>query len=162
MSKAAASSPPCSPLCPLAVSVPATRTSEGQAPATLYIVLCKFGESNSWTVSKRFAQFDVLHAALEKKTTPLPAMPAKTWFKTFDPAFVEQRRGELEVYLRALVASRVALNARELHEFFEIPENVPGFAQFAPVERVVLKGRWQIGGNIDSLKCSITNLCYCG
>jgi hypothetical protein len=145
MSKAASSSAaaaPCSPLCPIAVSVPATRTSEGQAPATYYIVLVKFGESNSWTVSKRFADFDVLHAALEKKTTQLPAMPAKTWFKSFDPDFVEQRRGELEVYLRALVASRVALNARELHDFFKMPENVPGFTEFAPVERVVLKGAW--------------------
>ena len=127
------------PLSPLQLSVPATRMSEGPAPATLYVVLVKFGDSNSWTVSRRFAEFDVLHAALQKRTSQLPSLPAKTWFKSFDPDFVEQRRLELEVYLQAALKSRIILNAREFHSFLELPVNVHGIADYLPAERIVLK-----------------------
>lgn len=130
---------PQSTLCPLAISVPATRMSDGQAPATLYVILIKFGELNAWTVERRFAEFDVLHASLAKKTAQLPAMPAKTWFKSFDPEFIEQRRAELEVYLRACANSRVVLNAREFHSFLELGTNMHGMTDHLPTERIVLK-----------------------
>jgi hypothetical protein len=63
---------------------------------------------------------------LSKKTTQLPQLPAKTWFKSFEPEFIEQRRKELEVYMQSMLNTRAVVNAREFHQFLGLTENASG------------------------------------
>eukprot|EP00455_Lapot_gusevi_P048895 TRINITY_DN6834_c0_g1_i1.p1 TRINITY_DN6834_c0_g1~~TRINITY_DN6834_c0_g1_i1.p1 ORF type:complete len:565 (-),score=150.14 TRINITY_DN6834_c0_g1_i1:301-1995(-) len=128
-----------SPFFPLTISVPSTRNSEGENPFTLYIVLVKWGENNSWTVSRRFQQFSDLDTALAKKTQSLPPLPKKTWFKSLDPSFIQTRRLELEAYLRTLLQSRMIVNSVEFKSFIELSQNVPGLITHLPSERIILK-----------------------
>jgi hypothetical protein len=105
----------------------------------LYVILVKWGVDNSWTVSRRFQEFDVLNTTLLKKIQHGLPFPAKTWFKSFEPDFVEQRRAELQLYLQGLANSRVGLNAIEFKNFLELSVNVPGIDEYLPSMRITLQ-----------------------
>ena len=68
----------------------------------------------------------LLSYQISRKAQTVPAIPLKTWFKSLDPIFIEQRRVELDSYLKKLINLRVVLTTVEFKNFLELPHHVPG------------------------------------
>ena len=125
---------------PLSVSVFSSRTiQDPKNPFTLYTIRVKWGAAVAWTLDRRFHDFAALHAILATKSQLLPPMPEKTWFKSFDPEFVEKRRVGLDGYLRKLVEIRVVLASMELRNFLDLSQHIGGLNEMVPSERIILK-----------------------
>ena len=67
---------------------------------------------NSYTVKRRYRQFDALQTQLKAQFKGVPELPAKDSFARKDGAYLEKRRSGLDVYLRALVADASSRNWR--------------------------------------------------
>ena len=77
----------------------------------------------SYTLTRRYRQFQELHASLSAlglSAATLPRFPRKYSYKTQDERFVAKRREELEEYLAAVVADRQLRQCAELHQFLEL------------------------------------------
>ncbi|KAK4209706.1 hypothetical protein QBC37DRAFT_294002 [Rhypophila decipiens] len=95
---------------PAEISIPTTSTSQPDAssnskPFTLYNITLRL-PLRSFVVQKRYSDFVALHAQLTSLVgSPPPApLPKKSWFKSTvsSPELTEQRRVQLEAYLRAI------------------------------------------------------------
>ncbi|KAJ3061908.1 hypothetical protein HK102_008947, partial [Quaeritorhiza haematococci] len=98
-----------------------------------------YGPVRSWTLWKRYSEFDALHQALLKLSPGNPpplALPPKTFSaasvllpfsmggSAFDPVKIEERRRGLEKYLEAILHARDARwrKSREWADFLGLPE----------------------------------------
>lgn len=82
-------------------------------------------------VRRRYSQFEALHSALTSrfsKLSSVPELPVKTWFKRFDPAFLEQRTRELNMWLKAIALDEYMHKSVELVHFLtdQAPVSVAG------------------------------------
>lgn len=59
---------------------------------------------NSYTVRRRYAQFDSLHTTLKSGYRNLPALPEKGTISTKDQKFLEKRKEGLSNYLHAVMS----------------------------------------------------------
>jgi len=66
---------------------------------TVYQVECKWTE-HTWTIFRRFSQFDELDGVISSAMRPNYTLPSKTLKKHFEEDFVEKRREELDVYMQ--------------------------------------------------------------
>jgi regulator of vacuolar morphogenesis len=94
---------------PIEISIPTTSTSSTDSkPFTLYNITLRL-PLRSFTVQKRYSDFVTLNETLTSLAgSPPPSpLPQKSWFTrtTSSPALTEQRRKDLEAYLRAINAS---------------------------------------------------------
>jgi hypothetical protein len=105
------------------ISVPTGKADE--SGVVFYYVNIE-GSFNSWSVAKRYSQFEELHSALllSDLSKKIPAgcdLPIKRW-KMFTshvtPAFIEQRRVLLEAYLKRLLKVEDIANSSILTKFF--------------------------------------------
>lgn len=105
------------------ISVPSGKSDE-TAGVVFYFVNVE-GSFNTWSVAKRYSQFEELHSALllSDLAKKLPAgcdLPQKRW-KMFTshvtPAFIEQRRVLLESYLKRLLKVEDIANSSILTKF---------------------------------------------
>lgn len=108
----------------LVVSINATRQSEGKSPHTIFVVLVKYNDK-AWTTSKRFSQFVTLREKLLKLMGKIPALPAKTWTRSFDAAFIKQRRDQLTTWVKHLASQHALVNSKDFLAFLQVPTNVP-------------------------------------
>ncbi|KAK1831676.1 Phox homologous domain-containing protein [Podospora conica] len=93
---------------PIEISIPTTSLSnppDNSKPYTLYNITLRL-PLRSFVVQKRYSDFITLHQTLTALVgAPPPApIPPKTWFKSTisSPELTEQRRRNLEAYLRAI------------------------------------------------------------
>ena len=75
---------------------------------------------NSYTVKRRYRQFDALQTQLKAQFKGVPELPAKDSFARKDGAYLEKRRSGLDVYLRALVADPVLAACEDTRQFLEL------------------------------------------
>jgi hypothetical protein len=95
----------------ISVSIPTAATDgDAEAPVTRYSVhvirvqaeLSAQADTN-WIVSHRYTDFVSLHQnLLNEGIKSLPKIPPRVWFGSLDPDFIEQRRQQLEEYLRQI------------------------------------------------------------
>ena len=93
-------------MAPLELAIPSTSTAtDAPKPYTIYGVSVR-QPLRSYTLQKRYSDFVALHEALTSQTnTPPPAsLPPKSWLKSTvsDAAFAEERRAQLEGYIKAV------------------------------------------------------------
>lgn len=128
--------PPQEELSIVNVTLPKAEVRDGVA---FYIVNVT-GSFNSWSVNKRYSQFEEMHNelaadfAFRNKTLPkgaaLPPKEFKLLQSHLSSTFIERRRILLENYLKKLISSKeTSKNATLLrflttdkHEYFEVPE----------------------------------------
>lgn len=95
---------------PLQLSIPETSTAEpaNGKPYTLYHVQIQAPLRNT-TLKKRYSDFEALHKSLisQAGSAPPAPLPQKSWFARTvnNAALTEQRRKELERYLKAIEES---------------------------------------------------------
>lgn len=110
-------------------------TERGEAHANFIIrVSC---DEHSYTVRRRYRQFDTLHASLRAGYRGLPELPSKgrVLSATKDVAAVaEERREPLTVYLRTLLADPFLSVSSELTMWLELNSAKPLFATLHEME----------------------------
>lgn len=83
------------------------------------------GKTVEWQVAKRFSEFDACHSslALQFSTASLPAFPAKTLFKSFDPSFLADRLHHLRIYVSELCERPMLLQSSSaVHDLLALTE----------------------------------------
>jgi len=103
-------------------TVPSSQVIEGVVFYTINVT----GNINSWSISKRFSQFEELHSNLLEelmleelpKGCALPPKKLKLFSSHLSPAFIEERRILLENYLKKLLSMKETNKAKALALFF--------------------------------------------
>lgn len=106
------------------VSAYKTVKDENGAKFTAYIIKVVTGQV-SWEVSRRYNDFYKMHEVLLRKnsetssqeTLKLPTIPPKKLFGAFGKDFLDQRRSELEIYLRELISINQCLLIPQVRSF---------------------------------------------
>jgi serum/glucocorticoid-regulated kinase 3 len=57
-----------------------------------------------WTICRRYREFKALGDQLQRLGFDVPSLPPKTLIGSFEPAFMEERRAKLELWLQLLLA----------------------------------------------------------
>ena len=111
---------------PHTVSVVSSRASDGRSPHTLYVVIVQHDDSHQWTIERRFSEFEDLRTALSEFMTgpSLPLLPAKTFTRSLDPAFIAWRRRELDRWVQQVMASEFAVRSVIFHTFCEVGKHM--------------------------------------
>lgn len=69
------------------------------------------GSPLRWTVHRRYTDFTELHTKLSKSYTDLPILPGKRVIGNFSAAFLDERRLQLQDYLRSLMSNERAVKS---------------------------------------------------
>ncbi|KAJ0409932.1 hypothetical protein P43SY_005826 [Pythium insidiosum] len=79
-----------------------------------------------WLMSRRFSDFDQLHARLVRHFGDLieARLPEKQWFGRFDPNFLHKRQVGLQEYLDSLLQVPGILEDRSLQHFLELEKHL--------------------------------------
>lgn len=91
---------------PVEISIPTTSTSATAKPYTIYNITLR-QPLRSYTVQKRYSDFQSLHVAITAQCSNVPppvSVPGKSWFKSTisSPELTEERRKGLETYLQTI------------------------------------------------------------
>jgi PX domain len=89
----------------------------------------------SWTIKKRFSDFETLYTNLKKSHSDLPALPGKTILPISKPEDLEKRRSGLEKFLDGLVSRQDIYSNKEYLDFLEMETYKPELA-VNPIETV--------------------------
>ena len=84
-------------------------------------ILYPFSLGKSYSVSRRFSEFDILFAHLREhcKGIVIPTMPGKTyWSSSKDPNLIEERRIQLESFLQIIMRNLSLLKQTQAVYFF--------------------------------------------
>mmetsp|Transcript_25539 Transcript_25539/g.37720 ORF Transcript_25539/g.37720 Transcript_25539/m.37720 type:complete len:1330 (-) Transcript_25539:240-4229(-) len=112
----------------LKVSIPSVATATkkpGDTPFTVYVIQVVSGASQ-WVNRRRYSDFYYVHHLIKKyvKDEDLPQLPPKRYFgSSTDARFVEERRGQLEVYLRKLILDPHVWARGDLVQFLDNENN---------------------------------------
>lgn len=97
----------------------------------LYLLTVKCG-TQSWTVQRRYSEFDDLLAGLRTVLTgpglELPALPPKTWSRDLSPDFLSERTRALAAFLHGLLRleqHRLAARLSAVRAFLELDRQLP-------------------------------------
>ena len=91
----------------------------------------------SWTVLRRFRQFDALHHSLSISIqASLPRLPSKTWFNK-TPEFIKERSEDLQEYLRSLGSIPEAWESSTFLSFLESDDSKGSLSMLMDMTRVV-------------------------
>uniref|UniRef100_A0A146KQZ6 Nischarin n=3 Tax=Lygus hesperus TaxID=30085 RepID=A0A146KQZ6_LYGHE len=102
------------------ISIPETRNLDG---VVYYDIMVQIGDV-SWTVSRRYNEFSQLNTALIKEQGLNKCLlPPKRFVGNANPEFVDQRRGQLELYLNTIFKLLVKTMPSELASFLELEEH---------------------------------------
>ena len=108
----------------LAVSIPVSERTSGEAHWSYRVTVCCAGVS--FAILKRYSDFRTTHARLlanglaARLMGSFPVLPPKRGWSTQNEEFAERRRVELQAYLCSLVAEPEMRSCSELHSFLEL------------------------------------------
>eukprot|EP01045_Picozoa_sp_COSAG04_P009649 COSAG04_NODE_566_length_12556_cov_6.540018_3_plen_372_part_00 len=127
----------------LSVTVPYASASGDEGHTVYSIDVSEASYALAWTVARRFSEFDFLRQQLDQESDAAPltsAFPPKRWFWNMDPEVVEERRTQLEAWLREAFVNAAAETAPLLLEFVDAPAQL----ERAEAERqaAALRAKW--------------------
>ena len=70
---------------------------------TVYVIAVEKG-GKTWTVKRRYSEFDTLCSLLREADYTLPQLPPKAFLTRFSPSVLEERMEKLEAFLQACVS----------------------------------------------------------
>mmetsp|Transcript_9656 Transcript_9656/g.18847 ORF Transcript_9656/g.18847 Transcript_9656/m.18847 type:complete len:477 (-) Transcript_9656:3181-4611(-) len=88
----------------------------------------------SWTIRKRYSEFDTLLTTLTETHYLLPDLPQKTLWKKTNPDFLERRRVMLQEFLQILLRRRELATCPEVSAFLCIHKHLPEVLLFLPAQ----------------------------
>lgn len=87
---------------------------------TFYTLLVTTSKG-SWSLDRRFSQFDSMYQELSKMISNVPPLPPKTYFKLTSHEGLVKRKQDLDIFMKALVQRPEILNHSSLRSFLEVP-----------------------------------------
>lgn len=126
----------------LRIDIPSYKESEYDKAIILYVInVLKKGDEKTYSVEKRYSEFDELNDQLSKIFKDLPKFPPKTYFfKLKEPNELETRRKNLEVFLKGIVARPELVNSEPLIRFLQLQRITPDLLVSPPQLLGQLKG----------------------
>eukprot|EP00293_Proteomonas_sulcata_P001967 CAMPEP_0184328308 /NCGR_PEP_ID=MMETSP1049-20130417/143553_1 /TAXON_ID=77928 /ORGANISM="Proteomonas sulcata, Strain CCMP704" /LENGTH=141 /DNA_ID=CAMNT_0026650611 /DNA_START=589 /DNA_END=1014 /DNA_ORIENTATION=+ len=93
----------------------------------VYIVKIANGDKQ-WVCEKRYSDFMILDEVLRSKFwyMQVPKLPGKKYFFNFDEEFVNQRKSELEDYVKALLQVACFSQSDEMWQFLTDSSSIVG------------------------------------
>ena len=85
-----------------------------------------------WNLDKRYSEIDLLHKTLSKLYPNIPPMPGKTLFKIKNQAQLENRKNQLEFFLRECVKRKDIESNSSFKAFLEVDKHSPDLTYNAP------------------------------
>lgn len=119
-------------LIPIHITVPKFTEKAAGKIVIFYQNIIQMGKQ-LWEVEKRFSQYDDLHLMLSKKYANLPKLPSKGFFKLNAEA-CEQRRKELQNYVRALAKRSDLRTDPFFRDFFELDLHNSNTMCYSPIK----------------------------
>jgi WD40 repeat protein len=106
----------------------ASEQSSDKVTYTISISIKFANEQVSWTVKKRFSEFDQLNKSLglwiSKSVLPFPSkldiLPFASWFSSVDMNAVSKRHAELNRYLQEIIKVPAIVRSKEFLSFIEL------------------------------------------
>ena len=85
-----------------------------------------------WELDKRYSEIDLLHKTLSKLYPNIPPMPGKTLFKIKNRDALENRKKQLELFLRECTKRKDIESNEYFKSFLEIDKHSPDLTYNAP------------------------------
>ena len=104
---------------------------------TVTFYICKVFNNlskQSWTLEKRYSEFELLHKNLEKLLPNIPAIPGKSIFKVTAYDALTKRRIALESFLKECSNRKDILATEFFKNFLELDKHSPELSFNAPVK----------------------------
>ena len=86
----------------------------------------------NWVLEKRYSEIDLLHKKLSKLYPNIPPMPGKTLFKIKDRDKLEQRKKQLETFLKECAKRKDIESNESFKNFLELDKHSPELSYNAP------------------------------
>jgi WD40 repeat protein len=86
----------------------------------------------TWVLDKRYSEIDFLHKTISKLYPNIPPMPGKTLFKIKDKVKLENRKNQLETFLRECSNRKDIISNDSFKTFLEIDKHSPDMVYNAP------------------------------
>jgi hypothetical protein len=103
-------------------AVTTTRRS-GDTPFTVYVIDVLVGVQQ-WSVRRRYSDFYYVHNLIKEYVEDIPALPPKRYFGSSSSSkFVEERRIQLETYLREVVRKPQVWDRSDVVQFLDSDNN---------------------------------------
>lgn len=109
---------------PFSVTVPTSHQSDGRNPHTIYVLVVQWDAKLSYSVERRFSEFEDLRAKLVEFVENIPPLPGKTLLRTFDSSFIESRRAALDSWIRAVLAIEFVVKSSMFAYFLQVDVHV--------------------------------------
>ena len=94
--------------------------------ATFYLVeLISHITQKSWTIEKRYSEFNTIHDKLKKIFPRIPSIPGKTLTKVTSQEALNKRKDLLQLFLRDCVQRRDILQNTDFQKFLELEKYAP-------------------------------------
>ena len=85
-----------------------------------------------WILEKRYSEIDLLHKTLSKLYPNIPPMPGKTLFKIKNRDALENRKKQLELFLRECTKRKDIESNSYFKTFLELDKHSPDLTYNAP------------------------------
>jgi hypothetical protein len=94
----------------------------------------------SWTIEKRYSEFEWLYKILARLFPNCPSMPGKSFFKITSYDALNKRKIELETFLKDCVVRKDIINSQAFREFIDIDKHSPEISSYAPIRIAEFEG----------------------
>lgn len=125
---------------------------------TVYVIKVNCG-MRSWLVKRRYKDFDYLDRKLRKflPAVTMPSLPPKSyWRSSNNPSIVEQRKQQLQDYLRSLLGMNQIWARNDLVLFLNDDSNIMTFIWSVERMRRLKEVRKRRVLMIDLVDCNVT------
>ena len=107
----------------------------GNKNVTLYrIKVIDYFKKTSWTLDKRYSEFESLYKSLQEIFSQVPQTPGKTLFKVSSIEAIKKRQKDLEKFLKECINRKDIFSTKELKNFLDLETHCPHLTNINPSE----------------------------
>ena len=107
----------------------------GNKNVTFYrIKVIDYFKKTSWTLDKRYSEFESLYKSLQEIFSQVPQTPGKTLFKVSSIEAIKKRQKDLEKFLKECINRKDIFSTKELKNFLDLETHCPHLTNINPSE----------------------------
>ncbi len=107
----------------------------GNKNVTFYrIKVIDYFKKTSWTLDKRYSEFESLYKSLQEIFSQVPQTPGKTLFKVSSIEAIKKRQKDLEKFLKECINRKDIFSTKELKNFLDLEIHCPHLTNINPSE----------------------------
>ena len=98
------------------------------------IKVIDYFKKTSWTLDKRYSEFESLYKSLQEIFSQVPQTPGKTLFKVSSIEAIKKRQKDLEKFLKECINRKDIFSTKELKNFLDLETHCPHLTNINPSE----------------------------